>query len=183
VTTYANILVETHGRVGLVRLNRPQALNALNSQVMSEVTSAATELDHDPGIGAEVQHPQHVAIRNRRYQEFLWTVARRVAAKHGVARARDGSALAFARALVGSAVGGIGGGPAAQIAGPAAAHSILVGTLSGHVLNCHIPERGCACAPEFRKRKTCGILSGPVARRGIFWPGVPLCLWALRQMR
>src|SRR6185437_3654036 len=33
-------------------LNRPQALNALNSQVMSEVTSAATELDNDPDIGA-----------------------------------------------------------------------------------------------------------------------------------
>ena len=29
--TYANIIVETHGGVGLIRLNRPQALNALSS--------------------------------------------------------------------------------------------------------------------------------------------------------
>ena len=29
--TYANIIVETHGAVGLIRLNRPQALNALSS--------------------------------------------------------------------------------------------------------------------------------------------------------
>ena len=40
MTTYANILVETHGRVGLVRLNRPQALNALNSALIEELNQA-----------------------------------------------------------------------------------------------------------------------------------------------
>src|SRR5262249_29559554 len=50
--TYETILVEREARVGIITLNRPQALNALNSQVMNEVTSAATELDSDPGIGA-----------------------------------------------------------------------------------------------------------------------------------
>jgi enoyl-CoA hydratase len=49
---YQTILVERDGRVGIITLNRPQALNALNSQVMNEVTSAATEFDNDPGIGA-----------------------------------------------------------------------------------------------------------------------------------
>ena len=49
---YETILVERDQRVGTITLNRPQALNALNSQVMSEVTSAATEFDSDPGIGA-----------------------------------------------------------------------------------------------------------------------------------
>ena len=39
-------------RVGTITLNRPKALNALNSQVMNEVTTAAAELDADPGIGA-----------------------------------------------------------------------------------------------------------------------------------
>ena len=33
--SYANILVETHDRVGLIRLNRPQALNALNAVLAS----------------------------------------------------------------------------------------------------------------------------------------------------
>jgi enoyl-CoA hydratase/carnithine racemase len=50
--TYETILVERDERVGTITLNRPQALNALNSQVMNEVTSAATELDDDPEIGA-----------------------------------------------------------------------------------------------------------------------------------
>ena len=51
---YETILVERDQRVGIITLNRPQALNALNSQVMNEVTSAATELDNDPDIGAIV---------------------------------------------------------------------------------------------------------------------------------
>jgi enoyl-CoA hydratase len=50
--TYETILVERDQRVGIITLNRPKALNALNSQVMEEVTSAAAELDNDTGIGA-----------------------------------------------------------------------------------------------------------------------------------
>ena len=50
--TYETILVERDGRVGIITLNRPQALNALNSQVMNDVTTAAAELDADPSIGA-----------------------------------------------------------------------------------------------------------------------------------
>lgn len=50
--TYETILVTTEGRVGTITLNRPKALNALNSQVMREVTTAAAEFDADPGIGA-----------------------------------------------------------------------------------------------------------------------------------
>ena len=50
--SYETILVDRDERVGVITLNRPKALNALNSQVMGEVTSAAAELDADPGIGA-----------------------------------------------------------------------------------------------------------------------------------
>src|SRR6185437_10124712 len=50
--TYETILVERDERVGIITLNRPKALNALNSQVMNEVTTAAAEFDNDPGIGA-----------------------------------------------------------------------------------------------------------------------------------
>ena len=52
--TYETILVSRAERVGTITLNRPKALNALNSQVMAEVTAAAAELDADPGIGAIV---------------------------------------------------------------------------------------------------------------------------------
>jgi len=51
---WETILVERDGRVGTITLNRPQTLNALNSQVMHEVTSAAAEFDNDLGIGAIV---------------------------------------------------------------------------------------------------------------------------------
>ena len=54
MTTYANILVETHGRVGLVRLNRPQALNALNSALIEDLNQALGAFEADPAIGAMV---------------------------------------------------------------------------------------------------------------------------------
>ena len=50
--SYETILVEREDRVGIITLNRPQALNALNSLVMNEVTNAAAQFDADPGIGA-----------------------------------------------------------------------------------------------------------------------------------
>ena len=49
---YETILVSRSERVGTITINRPQALNALNTQVMREVTGAAAEFDDDPGIGA-----------------------------------------------------------------------------------------------------------------------------------
>ncbi|WP_099022519.1 enoyl-CoA hydratase [Mycolicibacterium palauense] len=52
--SYETIIVEREDRVGLITLNRPKALNALNGQVMNEVTAAAKEFDADPGIGAIV---------------------------------------------------------------------------------------------------------------------------------
>ena len=51
---YSTILVERRGRVGLVRLNRPKALNALNAQLMRELMDALSALDADPEIGALV---------------------------------------------------------------------------------------------------------------------------------
>jgi enoyl-CoA hydratase len=52
--TYETILTETRGRVLLITLNRPKALNALNAQLTREVIRAATEADADPGIGCIV---------------------------------------------------------------------------------------------------------------------------------
>ena len=48
------ILVETHGRVGLIRLNRPQALNALCDHLMTELGAQLMAFDADPAIGAIV---------------------------------------------------------------------------------------------------------------------------------
>ncbi len=51
---YENILTETRGRVGLVTLNRPKQLNALNDALMNELGAALTAFDADDGIGAMV---------------------------------------------------------------------------------------------------------------------------------
>ena len=49
-----NILVETRGRVGLVTLNRPKVLNALNDSLMNELGDALAAFDADEAIGAIV---------------------------------------------------------------------------------------------------------------------------------
>jgi enoyl-CoA hydratase len=49
-----HILAERRGRVGLITLNRPQALNALNDALMNELGEALTDLDADESIGAMV---------------------------------------------------------------------------------------------------------------------------------
>jgi enoyl-CoA hydratase len=51
---YSNILVERRGAVGIVTLNRPQALNALNAALIAELGMAFDDLEADPTIGAIV---------------------------------------------------------------------------------------------------------------------------------
>jgi enoyl-CoA hydratase len=51
---YANILVETRSRVGTITLNRPNALNALNSVLMGELAQALDAFEQDHGIGCVV---------------------------------------------------------------------------------------------------------------------------------
>jgi enoyl-CoA hydratase len=54
VMNYQNIISEARGRVGLITLNRPQQLNALNDQLMDELTSALDQFESDNAIGAIV---------------------------------------------------------------------------------------------------------------------------------
>jgi enoyl-CoA hydratase len=49
--SYETIIIETRGRVGIIRLNRPQALNALNSTLNAELAQAIAAFDADAGIG------------------------------------------------------------------------------------------------------------------------------------
>ena len=51
---YKNIIVETRGAVGLVRLNRPHALNALNSELIAELNAALTEFEKSETVGCTV---------------------------------------------------------------------------------------------------------------------------------
>jgi len=51
---YETILTEKRGEIGLITLNRPDALNALNSTLLSELLDAVTKMDADGKIGAMV---------------------------------------------------------------------------------------------------------------------------------
>jgi enoyl-CoA hydratase len=51
---YEMILTETRGRIGLIRLNRPQVMNALNNQIMREAMDALDSFDKNDSIGAMV---------------------------------------------------------------------------------------------------------------------------------
>ena len=51
---FQHVLVEKRGKVGLVTLNRPKALNALCNDLMSELSIALKELENDSSVGAIV---------------------------------------------------------------------------------------------------------------------------------
>jgi len=51
---YENIIAETRDNVGLIRLNRPKAMNALNGKLMRELGQALAKFDADEEIGAIV---------------------------------------------------------------------------------------------------------------------------------
>jgi enoyl-CoA hydratase len=52
--TFMSVLMETHGRVGLITLNRPQAHNALNGQLIAEMNEALEAFENDANIGCIV---------------------------------------------------------------------------------------------------------------------------------
>lgn len=52
--SFTTVLTQIYERVGLVQLNRPQALNALNSELMRELMEALVAFDADPAIGTMV---------------------------------------------------------------------------------------------------------------------------------
>ena len=51
---YQNIVVETRGKIGIIRLNRPQALNALNAALIGELTQAVQAFEADAGVACMV---------------------------------------------------------------------------------------------------------------------------------
>ena len=105
------IIVETRGRVGLIRLNRPHALNALNSVLQNELLAAAENFDADEqyrlhrhyrvgeGVRGRCRHQGYgrQVLSRRAQQRFL----RRLRAAHATAQAdhRGGCGLCARRRL------------------------------------------------------------------------------------
>ena len=107
--TYQSIVVETRGRVGIIRLNRPQALNALNSPLFQELGQAVDEFEIDDGIGCMLLTGSDKAfaagadIKEMVSQSFSDVSMREFAANwHRVARARK----PVVAAVAGYALGG-----------------------------------------------------------------------------
>ena len=66
MTEYTMILTERQGRVAMIRLNRPQALNALCDQLMDELGQALRGFDADPAVGRHRADRQREGLRRRR---------------------------------------------------------------------------------------------------------------------
>jgi enoyl-CoA hydratase len=106
---YQNIIVETRGRVGVIRLHRPQALNALNSPLFQDLGHAVDAFEADDGIGcllltgSEKAFAAGADIKEMVGQTFHDVTMREFAANwHRVARARK----PVVAAVAGYALGG-----------------------------------------------------------------------------
>ena len=89
---YETILVEVCEGVGLITLNRPQALNALNAQVMGDVLAALADCDANADVGCVVITGSQKAFAAGGARARAFAFAR--AALRGVARARAGVSAA-----------------------------------------------------------------------------------------
>ena len=58
MTHHATIEVVRNGRTAILALNRPNLLNAINGELMREVTSAMAEFSRDDGIGCGERSPR-----------------------------------------------------------------------------------------------------------------------------
>lgn len=54
MTSYKTLQYEQKGRVALITLNRPEALNALNAEIMREITGLISEIDKNPEIAVSI---------------------------------------------------------------------------------------------------------------------------------
>src|SRR5262247_3670641 len=82
--TYQNLIVETRGKVGIIRLNRPEALNALNAALVAELSGAIDGFESDPLVacmiitgsdkafaaGADIKEMAHKSYMDAFFSDF-----------------------------------------------------------------------------------------------------------------
>jgi enoyl-CoA hydratase len=90
--SYETLIVEAHGAVTLIKLNRPEALNALNSQLLSELSQALDAAEADDGVrclvltgserafaaGADIKEMSDKTYAEMFSQDFFTAQARRI---------------------------------------------------------------------------------------------------------
>jgi enoyl-CoA hydratase len=62
---FTQIIASTQGKVGIIQLNRPKALNALNNQLVGELMAALEAFDADPQVGRHCDHRRRAGICRR----------------------------------------------------------------------------------------------------------------------
>src|SRR3546814_2559538 len=70
------VVVEVRGRVGLLKLNRPKALNALSNEVVDELAEAVSRFEADDNIGAMVLTGSQKAFRSEEHTSELQSLMR-----------------------------------------------------------------------------------------------------------
>ena len=109
---YENIQTETKGRVGIIRLNRPKALNALCADLVRELGQAldAFETDHNIGCmvltgsdkafaaGADIKEMKEKTYQDVFLQDFITVGWERVSAGPQAHRRRGGGGTLWAAA-------------------------------------------------------------------------------------
>jgi enoyl-CoA hydratase len=105
--SFETIIVERRGRAGLITLNRPEALNALNAALMDELARAIDEFEADPRIGcmvltgserafaagADIKEMQHKSFPDTYREDFIASWERITRARKPVIAAVSGYAL------------------------------------------------------------------------------------------
>ena len=104
---YETLLVETRGKVGVITLNRPQALNALSAALVSELNQALDVFESDPGIGcilitgsdkafaagADIKEMQHLSYPQTYIDDFITSWDRVASRRKPIVAAVAGFAL------------------------------------------------------------------------------------------
>ena len=105
--SYSTIKADQKGRIATLTINRPDALNALNTQVMTELTDAITKIDREPSIavtiltgegrafaaGADIKEMQKQEFADMYVGDFFGAWDRFAAARKPVIAAVNGFAL------------------------------------------------------------------------------------------
>ncbi len=108
---YQNIIVEKDGPVAIIKINRPEALNALNEQTLRDLMHGVTDLETDPSISVVIltgEGKSFIAGADIKHMVTLTPLQAKVFAEYGhnLLNKIEASRLPFIAAVNGYALGG-----------------------------------------------------------------------------
>ncbi len=108
---YENIIVEKEGPVAIIKINRPQALNALNEQTLRDLMHAVTDLETDQGVSVAIltgEGKAFIAGADIKHMMDLTPLQAKIFAEYGhnLLNKIEASRIPFIAAVNGFALGG-----------------------------------------------------------------------------